>query len=66
MPVSLEEFKRQEAIQWEPQPGIDPAIQMNMSYVKSKATRIFENNQSDFDVFLQKAHTLIKELGIKE
>jgi dephospho-CoA kinase len=65
-PVSLEEFKRQEALQWEPQPGIDPTIQMNMSYVKDKATRILENNQNDFDVFLEKAHKLITDLGIKE
>lgn len=64
--VSFEEFKRQEALQWEPQPGIDPTIQMNMSYVKSKATRTLENDQDDFDVFLQKAHALINDLGVKE
>lgn len=64
--ISLEEFKKQEALQWEPQPGIDPTIQMNMSFVKSHATKILENNQDDFDVFLEKAHKLIKQLGIEE
>lgn len=64
--VSLEEFKRQEQLQWEPQPDIDPSIQMNMSYVKSKATKVLENSQDDFDIFLKKAHTLISELGIQE
>jgi dephospho-CoA kinase len=65
-PVTIEEFKAQEALQWVPQPGIDPNIQMNMSYVKAHATRILENNQDDFTVFLKKAHALIAELGITE
>lgn len=64
-PLPFEEFKRQELLQWEPQPGIDPSIQMNMSYVKSKATHVLENNQDDFEVFLKKAHVLIAELGIE-
>lgn len=64
-PISFDEFKRQELLQWEPQPGIDPTIQMNMSYVKSKATRILENDQDDFDIFLEKAHQLIADLGIE-
>lgn len=50
--VTIEEFTRQEQLQWEPQAGIDPNIQMNMSYVKSHATRVFENDQDDYDVFL--------------
>lgn len=64
--ISFEEFKRQEALQWEPQPGIDPNIQMNMSYVKSKATHVLENSGDDLDSFLVKAHKLINELGIQE
>lgn len=64
--VSLDEFKRQEALQWEPQPGIDPTIQMNMSYVKSKATHVLENNEDDFELFLKKAHELIAALGVTE
>lgn len=64
--TTLEEFEKQELLQWEPQPGIDPSIQMNMSYVKSHATHILENNQDNFDVFLEKAHALIKELGVED
>lgn len=64
--MTLDEFKRQEQLQWEPQPGIDPSIQMNMSYVKSKATHILENNNDNLDTFLTQAHALIKELGIQE
>lgn len=64
--TSLEEFRRQEALQWEPQPGLDPTIQMNMSYVKEHATRVLENNQDDLSVFLVKAHALINDLGIQE
>lgn len=62
--VSIDEFKRQEQLQWEPQPGIDPTIQMNMSYVRAHATRVLENNQNDFELFLSKARELIAELGI--
>ncbi len=62
--LSLEEFKRQEQLQWEPQRGIDPDVQMNMSYVKARATRVLENNGTDFDAFLAKAHALIANLKI--
>lgn len=62
--ISLDEFRRQELLQWEPQAGIDPAIQMNMSYVKAHATHVLENNQDDFSVFLSAAHQLITELGL--
>lgn len=65
-PISLEEFTRQEQLQWEPQQGIDPSIQMNMSYVKSRATKVLENNGDNYGEFLAKAHALIAELGITE
>lgn len=59
---SLEEFKRQEALQWKPQPGVPAEVQMDLSYVKSHATKIFENNIGDLDDFLARAKKLIAEI----
>lgn len=59
--VSLEEFKRQEALQWQPQPGIPMEVQMDMAYVKSKATVIVDNSDDDLEEF--KANAL-KALGL--
>ncbi|HYH75367.1 MAG TPA: hypothetical protein VD735_05400 [Candidatus Saccharimonadales bacterium] len=61
--ISLDEFKRQEALQWKPQPGISEEIQMNISYVKSHATKMFVNNEGTIDTFLKKADALIQDLG---
>lgn len=60
-PVSLEDFKRQEALQWQPQPDLPAAIQMNVAYVKSKATTVLENNGNDIESFLAAA---AKTLGL--
>jgi len=49
--ISLEEFKRQEALQWQPQPGIPTEAQMNISYVKDHATRTIVNNGDDLTAF---------------
>lgn len=57
--ISFEEFKRQENLQTVPQPGIPEAAQMNMSYVRSKATKVLENNGSDYEAFKQAARTLV-------
>ncbi|MDZ7785934.1 MAG: hypothetical protein U5L95_02325 [Candidatus Saccharibacteria bacterium] len=62
VPISLEEFKRQEAKQWEPQPGQDSESQMNISYVKQKATLTFENNGNSFRAFHEQADELVKRL----
>ncbi len=43
--ISFDEFKAQENLQNKPQPGIPNEIQMNTSYVKSKATVLIENNE---------------------
>ncbi len=43
--ISFDEFKAQENLQNKPQPGIAKEIQMNTSYVKSKATILIENNE---------------------
>ena len=59
--VSFEEFKRQENLQTVPQPGIPKEAQMNMTYVKSQATNILENNGDDFEAFKQAARQLTKD-----
>lgn len=50
-PISFEEFKRQEALQWQPQPGMPTEVQMNMSYVKQHATKSIVNNGNDMVAF---------------
>jgi len=59
--ISLEEFKRQEALQWQPQPGIPAEVQMDMAYVKSKATIVVDNSEGNLEEF--KANAL-KALGL--
>jgi len=49
--LDLAEFKRQEDLQWQPQPGIPEEVQMNLAYVKSKATKTIENNGDDLEAF---------------
>lgn len=49
--ISFEEFKRQEDEQWQPQPGIPAKAQMNISYVKQKATKTVVNNGNDITAF---------------
>ena len=60
--ITLDEFTRQEALQWKPQPGIPAEVQMDISYVKAHATHILVNNENDLGLFTQKAQTLIKAL----
>jgi dephospho-CoA kinase len=59
-PISLQEFKRQEALQWEPQPGVPPEAQMNVSYVKSKATQVITNNTDNLEDFKQVAQKALE------
>lgn len=59
LPISLEEFKKQEDKQWLPQPGIPAEIQMNVSYVKDHATDFLENNSNSLDKFNKKAMVLV-------
>lgn len=61
--ISKEEFIRQENLQAEPQPGVPVEAQMNASYIKQKATIIFDNNQDDFEAFQQKAADLVGKLA---
>lgn len=60
--LELDEFLRQEALQWEPQPGIPPEIQMDVSYVKEKANCMFENNFASLAEFEIAAHNLVDGL----
>lgn len=51
MEIPFDEFKRQEDEQWQPQPGIPAEVQMDISYVKSHATKTIENNGNDVAAF---------------
>lgn len=62
-PISLEEFLAQESLQWQPQPNIPAEIQMDVAYVREKATRVFENNFQTLDEFEKAAHTMVDELS---
>ncbi len=59
--LPLEEFKRQEALQWQPQPGIPEEAQMNIAYVKSKATKTLINNGNDLEAFKNEARRILKD-----
>lgn len=60
--ISFDEFKHQEDLQWQPQPGIPPQAQMNVRYVKSKATKLLENNGSDLETFQEAAKKVLESL----
>jgi dephospho-CoA kinase len=53
--ITPDEFKRQENLQWQPQPDIPSEAQMNVEYVKSKATKILTNNTDNIEDFIQAA-----------
>lgn len=61
--VTMEEMLAQEALQADPQPGIPREVQMDLNYVKSKATKVIENNGNDLREFKDKAE---KMLGLTE
>lgn len=58
---TIEEFERQEALQWKPQPGNPANAQMNVSYVKDNATIIIENNNSSLEEFRAKIYKELKD-----
>ena len=64
--LSLEMFKAQEALQWQPQPGIPAEVQMNTSYVKQKATEELVNNGDDLASFLRQSEELIERVQAKK
>ncbi len=57
--IDMETFLAHEALQWQPKPGIPKEAQMDVSYVKSHATDIVENNENDIEGFRQKYLELI-------
>lgn len=57
--ISLEEFKRQEALQSRPQPGLPADFQMNTNYIKSRATKVIKNNGSDVEAFKKEAEKVL-------
>lgn len=59
--ISFEEFKRNEESQFKPNPNLPTEIQMNLDYVKSRATNILKND-SDLEKFNSVAKKLIREL----
>ena len=59
--IPLAEFKRQENLQWTPQPGVPADAQMNIRYVKSKATLVINNDGNDIETFKTTAQ---KALGL--
>ena len=60
--ISLEEFKRQENEQWKPKPELPAEIQMNVSYVKDKATLYLENNSNSINEYNKKATELLNKI----
>lgn len=60
--VDLAEFQRQEALQWQPQEGIPAEVQMNTSYVKSKATKTLINNGDDKEAFVSNAKEIVRSI----
>ncbi len=62
MHITLLEFKRQEALQWKPQPGIPKDVQMDISYVKDHATKVIENNGNDKAEFINKTKEAIRDI----
>lgn len=60
--LSIEEFQKQENMQWTPQSNIAEEIQMNVSYVKDNATDTIENNTSDVNEFRKTAQILIDQI----
>jgi dephospho-CoA kinase len=61
-PFDAEELRRQEAAQWQPKSGIPIEAQMDLSYVKEKATRLLLNEGDDWATFYVDAQRLIQEV----
>lgn len=59
LPISFEEFQRQEALGWQPQLGIPREVQMDLTYVKAKATKTLVNNGDDLESFKNEAKKLL-------
>jgi dephospho-CoA kinase len=60
--ITLAEFKKQETLQWQPQPDIPKEIQMDISYVKSHVTKVIENNGDNLEEFQQQIKKIISSV----
>lgn len=60
--TTLDEFKRQEQLQWLPQLGIPREVQMDISYVKSKATYTLQNNGDNIESFKNAAEEALENI----
>lgn len=58
--LSFDDFKAQEALQWQPQPGIPAEAQMNVAYIKEHATIVIENNGADVEAFKAQVKQTLK------
>ncbi len=58
--LSLQDLKGQEALQWQPQPGVPTEAQMNIAYVKDNATIVIENDGNDLEAFKIQAEVALK------
>jgi dephospho-CoA kinase len=52
--LDLDTFLKHESVQWKPRPELPIEAQMNMTYVKEKATIVLENNGNDIKGFVDK------------
>lgn len=62
--ISFELFEQQEEEQLSPNPDLPIEIQMNINYVKSKATLVLENNVENIEDFIDRAAKLVKSIDI--
>ncbi len=60
--IDMDTFLAHEELQWEPKPGTPKNAQMNVAYVKNKATDTIENNENSLDKLQKSAQELIQQL----
>ncbi len=61
--VTMQEMLDQEALQADPQPGIPREVQMDLNYVKSKATITIENNGNNLAEFENRAEQMVNTMS---
>lgn len=60
--IDKETFLAHEQLQWQPKAGVPEEAQMNVAYVKQKATDIIENN-TDVTTFEERARKPMQEIA---
>jgi dephospho-CoA kinase len=61
---SFEKFKLAESKQFTPDPNMPDESQMNLGYVKNKATKLLTNNDSSMNKFKAEALELVKSIKL--